>query len=102
VLAAADQLSGAYDRLTGVPERLRSIEAFGEAAQVELLVGELLLRTGRPAEAEALLRRVLGGLPTGSGPVLRAAALLAWSLSELGRSTEADAVRAEYGLDDGQ
>ncbi|MCW3842413.1 hypothetical protein ONA70_20135 [Micromonospora yasonensis] len=100
VLTAEDRLTAALDRVTGVPERLRSIEAFGEAAQVEVFTGELLLRDGRPEEAERLLRPVLGGLPTGSRPAAQAAWLLARALDDLGRSAEAAKIRAEHGIEE--
>jgi len=100
VLTAEGRLTAALERVAGVPDRLRSIEAFGEAAQVEVFTGELLLRDERPAEAERLLRRVLGGLPTGSRPAAQAAWLLARSLDDLGRSAEAAQIRAEYGIEE--
>ncbi|WP_446217630.1 hypothetical protein [Micromonospora sp. IBHARD004] len=99
VLAAEDRLTAALDRVAGVPGRLRGIEAFGEAAQVELFTGELLLRDDRPAEAERLLRGVLGGLPTGSRPAAQGAWLLARALDELGRPAEAAKLRAEHGIE---
>ncbi|MEV0607783.1 hypothetical protein AB0I61_15605 [Polymorphospora rubra] len=98
VLAQSGQLDEALERLSGVPDRLRSIEAFGEAAQIEVFGGELLLDSGRPAQAEPVLRRALGGLPTGSDPARRTAWLLARTLDALDRSAEADALRTEYGL----
>ncbi|WP_319460617.1 hypothetical protein [Micromonospora sp. RTP1Z1] len=101
VLAAEDRLTAALDRVAGVPGRLRGIEAFGEAAQVELFTGELLLRDDRPAEAERLLRGVLGGLPTGSRPAAQGAWLLARALDELGRGAEAAKLRAEHGIEEG-
>ncbi|MGW5556664.1 hypothetical protein ACWER9_05480 [Micromonospora sp. NPDC003944] len=100
VLIGEDRLDEALGRLTGVPERLRSIEAFGEAAQVEALTGELLLRLERPAEAEPLLRRVLGGLPADSRQVRQTAWLLARVLDLLDRPADAAAVRAEHDLDE--
>ncbi|RQX19593.1 hypothetical protein DDE19_03605 [Micromonospora ureilytica] len=100
VLTGEDRLDEALGRLTGVPDRLRSIEAFGEAAQVEALIGELLLRLERPAEAEPLLRRVLGGLPAASRQVRQTAWLLARVLDLLDRPTEAAALRAEHDLDE--
>jgi tetratricopeptide (TPR) repeat protein len=99
VLTGEGRLDEALERLAGVPDRLRSIEAFGEAAQVETLVGELLLRLDRPAEAEPLLRRVLGGLPAGSRPVRQTAWLLARALDLLDRPAEAAALRREHDLD---
>ncbi|MFD4209037.1 hypothetical protein ACFWRG_23955 [Micromonospora tulbaghiae] len=100
VLIGEDRLTAALDRVDGVPERLRSIEAFGEAAQVEVLTGELLLRDGRPEQAEGLLRPVLGGLPTGSRPATQAAWLLARALDEQGREADAAKVRAEHGIEE--
>ncbi|MGC4865818.1 hypothetical protein ACLQ3B_10340 [Micromonospora sp. DT53] len=100
VLTGEDRLDEALGRLTGAPDRLRSIEAFGEAAQVEALIGELLLRLERPAEAEPLLRRVLGGLPATSRQVRQTAWLLARALDLLDRPAEAAALRAEHDLDE--
>ncbi|WP_431943221.1 hypothetical protein [Micromonospora marina] len=100
VLIGEDRLTAALDRVDGVPERLRSIEAFGEAAQVEVLTGELLLRDGRPEQAEGLLRPVLGGLPPGSRPATQAAWLLARALDEQGRDAEAAKVRADHGIEE--
>ncbi|TNH24325.1 hypothetical protein FHG89_25165 [Micromonospora orduensis] len=99
VLTAEGRPDEALARLVGVPDRLRSIEAFGEAAQVEILAGELLLRLDRPAEAEPLLRRVLGGLPADSRPVRQTAWLLARALDLLDRPDEAAALRTEHDLD---
>ncbi|TDC84127.1 hypothetical protein E1193_06940 [Micromonospora sp. KC606] len=98
VLAVEERLVAALDRLDGVAGRLRSIEAFGEAAQVDLLTGELLLRDDRPAEAEPLLRRVLNGLPTGSRPATEATWLLAKALDDLGRPDEAAQLRTQNNL----
>jgi hypothetical protein len=75
-----------------VPGRLRSIEAFGEAAQVELFTGAAV-PAGQPTEAERLLRggarQVADRLADGA----QAAWLLARVLDELGRSAEAAALR---------
>ena len=86
-------------RVEGVPARLRSIEAFGEALQVELLTGEVLLRLDRAVDAERMLRTVLGALPTGSGAVRRTVWLLTEALDQLGRTAEAEALRREHDLD---
>ncbi|MFF0152436.1 hypothetical protein [Micromonospora sp. NPDC005203] len=100
VLTGEGRLDEALGRLDGVPDRLRSIEAFSEAAMAERLAGELLLRLDRPAEAEVLLRRVLGGLPADAQPVRQTAWLLARALDLLDRPAEAAALRAEHDLDD--
>ncbi|MGW0434623.1 hypothetical protein ACWDV4_19055 [Micromonospora sp. NPDC003197] len=99
VLFNVDRADEGLARLDGVPERLREIEAFGEATQVDLLVGEGLLRLDRPAEAEPILRRTVAGLPTGSGPVRPAAWLLFQALVALGRAEEAEALRVEHDLE---
>lgn len=98
-LVGIDRYDAALERLQGVPESLRSIQAFGEAIQVDLLFGEVLLRLDRPGDAEPMLRSALGGLPDGSGVVQRAAWLLSQALAGLGRTEEAEALRAEYRLD---
>ncbi|MDG4834677.1 hypothetical protein O7627_36015 [Solwaraspora sp. WMMD1047] len=98
-LVGLDRHDQALERLRGVPDRLREIQAFGEAIQVDLLLGEVLLRLDRPGEAEPLLRTALGGLPAGSSVVQRAAWLLSQALAALGRTEEAEALRAEYRLD---
>ncbi|MET7834036.1 hypothetical protein ABZS44_14605 [Micromonospora sediminicola] len=98
VLIAEERITAALDRVDGVPDRLRSIEAFGEAAQVEVLTGELLLRDGRPDQAERLLGPVLAGLPAGSRPAAQAAWLLARALDDQDRPAEAAKIRAEHGI----
>ncbi|WP_159104872.1 hypothetical protein [Plantactinospora sp. BB1] len=98
-LLGADRPEEALTRLDGVADALRSIQAFGEALLVELFTGELLLRLDRPVEAEPLLRATLNSLPEHSEAVLRAAWLLSVALNALGRTAEADALRARYSLD---
>ncbi|WBB78754.1 hypothetical protein O7606_21445 [Micromonospora sp. WMMD882] len=99
VFSDAGRPEVALGRLAGVPDRLRSIEAFGEATQVEVLTGDLLLQLDRPAEAERVLRPALGGLPAGSRPAKQAAWLLAQALDGTGRPEEAAAIRAAHDLD---
>lgn len=100
ILIGAEQLETALARISEVPDQFRSIEAFSEALQADLLHGEVLLRIERPGEAEPVLRSALAGLPRDSGAVGQAAWLLARALSDLGRDAEAEALRAEYGLED--
>ncbi|GAA3752218.1 hypothetical protein GCM10022225_40770 [Plantactinospora mayteni] len=95
----AERPDEALARLDGAADTLRSIQAFGEALLVDLLTGEILLRLDRPAEAEPLLRATLNSLPAHSEPVRRAAWLLTVALAALGRTAEADALRASYDLD---
>ncbi|MGX6605444.1 tetratricopeptide repeat protein [Micromonosporaceae bacterium Da 78-11] len=49
--------------LAGVPERLRAIGAVDDADHLEGMHGEALMRSGSPAEAEALLRGLLERMP---------------------------------------
>jgi hypothetical protein len=48
--------------LRGAPERLRAIGAVDDADRLGGMLGEALLRSGSPAEAEALLRALLAGM----------------------------------------
>ncbi|MEO3926369.1 hypothetical protein ABGB07_21245 [Micromonosporaceae bacterium B7E4] len=98
-LLGADRPDEALARLDGAADALRSIQAFGEALLMDLLTGEVLLRLDRPAEAEPLLRTTLNSLPEHSEPVRRTAWLLTVALAALGRTAEADALRASYDLD---
>lgn len=98
ILVGVDRPEEALDRIRGVPDRLRSIQAFGEALQIDLLIGEVLLRLNRPGEAEPVLRAALGGIPDRAELARRAAWLLAQALAGLGRQAEADALRSEYDL----
>jgi tetratricopeptide (TPR) repeat protein len=98
ILIGADRLDEALPRIQAAPAAFRSIEAFGEALLAELLLGELLLRMGRPGDAEPVLRAVLAGLPRDAAPVPQAAWLLAEALVMLGRADEAEQLRTRYGL----
>jgi tetratricopeptide (TPR) repeat protein len=99
VLLGADRLDEALTRLDGVAAQFRSINAYAEALQTDLFAGELLLRQGRPAEAESQLRPVLASAPTGSDLSQNAAWLLCEALEAQGRSAEAQKIRDEYDLD---
>jgi tetratricopeptide (TPR) repeat protein len=99
ILMAAGRFDEALARVGSAPERLRGIEAFAEAVQAELLLGEVLLMMERPAQAEPVLRAVLDGLPRGSAALPTAASLLVRALEMLDRDGEAAALRAEHGLD---
>jgi cellulose synthase operon protein C len=99
VLLGDERLDEALDRLAGVPERFRSIEAFGEAVQAEALSGELYIRMGRPVEAERLLRGVLNGVPEKTDLASHVAWLLTEALEAQGRTAEAQAIRDQYGIE---
>jgi tetratricopeptide (TPR) repeat protein len=100
VLAGVDRTDEALDRSVVSGDRFRSIGAFGEALQADLLRAELLFRLDRPVEAEPVLRGVLGAAPRDSSAREGAAWLLSEVLTALGRDDEAAAIRKEYGIDD--
>ncbi len=100
VLIGADRPDEALGRAVASGAGFRSIGAFGEALQADLLHAELLLRLDRPAEAEPVLRAVLGAAPRESAAQENGAWLLSEVLEALGRDDEAAAVRKEYGLGD--
>ncbi|MGC9666961.1 hypothetical protein ACNTMW_10455 [Planosporangium sp. 12N6] len=100
VFIGAERFGGALARATASGDGFRSIGAFGEALQADLLCAELLLRLDRPAEAEPVLRAVLGAAPRDTPHRENAAWLLAGVLEALGRDDEAARLRREYGLDD--
>jgi tetratricopeptide (TPR) repeat protein len=62
VLTGSGRPAEALPHLDGVAEGLRGIGATGNADEAEFLRGQVLVDAGRPAEAEALLRRLLDGL----------------------------------------
>ncbi|MBE1486163.1 hypothetical protein [Plantactinospora soyae] len=101
-LLAVGRPEEALGRLPGVADELRSLEALGEAQHVDLLTGELLVRSDRPAEAEPLLRTTLGVVTERPDLASRGALWLAEALTALGRYEEATALRAEYALDPDQ
>jgi tetratricopeptide (TPR) repeat protein len=94
------RLDEALDRSVASGDGFRSIGAFGEALQADLLHAELLFRLDRAAEAEPVLRAVLGTAPRDSPARENGAWLLTEVLTALGRDDEAAAIREEYGLDD--
>src|SRR5262249_35373285 len=100
VLAGADRTDEALDRSVAAGDGVRSIGAFGEALQADLLRAELLFLTGRAAEAGSVLRSVLGAAHRDSSALEGAAWLLSEVLTALGRDDEAAAIRKEYRIDD--
>jgi hypothetical protein len=100
VFIGAERLDEALGRSVASGDGFRSIGAFGEALQADLLHAELLFRLDRPAEAEPVLRTVLGAAPRESATQENGAWLLSEVLEALGRDGEAAALRKEYRLDD--
>jgi tetratricopeptide (TPR) repeat protein len=99
VFIGAERLDDALVRIMPVAEQFRSIAAFGESVRADLLHGEVLVRLGRFAEGERLLRAALGAAPRDGDLRKNAAWLLAETLDAAGRSDEAAAIRTEHGLD---
>jgi tetratricopeptide (TPR) repeat protein len=96
----AGRLDEALSRSAIAGDGFRSIGAFGEALQADLLHAELLLRLDRGADAEPVLRAVLATAPVDSPSVENGAWLLSEVLEALGRAEEAADVRKEYGITD--
>jgi tetratricopeptide (TPR) repeat protein len=90
LLAGTRQIFG--DPEVGEELLRRALALDGKWTPTLASLGELLLVTGRFAEAEPLLRRALEG----STPSLRAAVLLARYYNDTGRRTEAIAVTAPW------
>jgi hypothetical protein len=100
VMIGADRPDDALSRVILAGSGFRSIGAFGEALQADLLHSELLLRLDRPVEAEPVLRAVLGAAPRDSPAQENGVWLLCEVLEALGRDDEAAALRKEYDLDE--
>jgi tetratricopeptide (TPR) repeat protein len=99
VLAGTGEPDAALTRIIPVPGKFRELESFGEAFLAELTMGEVLLTVGRPAEAEPVLRRVVGGLPRDAGPLPRAAYALAHALLQQEKTREAKGIADHYGFE---
>ncbi len=76
ILRNADRLGEATLRAGGSAAAFRQIGFAVQAAHAEMLYAELLLRTGRPAEAEGAARRGLVDLPPGENGHERLSRLL--------------------------
>lgn len=100
VMIGAERADDALGRAVAAGAGFRSIGAFGEALQADLLHAELLLRLDRPGEAEPVLRAVLGAAPRESPAQENGVWLLSEVLEALGRDDEATALRKEYGVDE--
>ncbi|GAB2580080.1 hypothetical protein Aab01nite_56420 [Paractinoplanes abujensis] len=66
LLMSRGRYEEALPHLSDAPERLTSIGATDQADRLEGMRGEALLRSGRAAEAEALLRALLARMPADS------------------------------------
>jgi tetratricopeptide (TPR) repeat protein len=99
LLMSRGRYADALPYLTGTPERFRSIGATDDADHADGMLGEALLRSGRPAEAEVLLRRTLAGMGPDAPTRAVAAKVLAETLDALGRTEEAGVLRSSVGLD---
>ncbi len=100
IVAAQGEPATAAVRAGAAADGFRALDRPVPAAHSEALRAEFLTRLGQHADAEKALRRALEGLPDEHETRADLAARLAESLTELGRTAEAAAVRAEYGLAD--
>lgn len=87
-------------RIVDVPAQFRSVEAFGEAVDADLLHSDILLELDRPEDAEPVLRATIAGLPHDSDGSYLAAWRLVRALAALGRDADATALRVEYGFEE--
>ncbi|WP_020522741.1 hypothetical protein [Catelliglobosispora koreensis] len=99
VLAGTGEAEAALTRITPVPRQFRELESFGEAFLAELTMGEVLLTVGRPAEAEPVLQRVVGGLPRDAGALPRAAYALAHAFMQQDKHKEAKGIADHFGFE---
>jgi tetratricopeptide (TPR) repeat protein len=97
ILTASGDVQGAIIRIGPVVGALRSVGDTGAATYAATVHGDLLLRVGRAADAEAMLR---AALPDAADPAARRrlAGALVRALSALGRAAEADVIRRTHGL----
>lgn len=87
-------------RIVEVPGLFRSVEAFGEAVDADLLHSDILLELDRPEDAEPVLRATIAGLPHDSDGSYLAAWRLVRALAALGRDADATALRMEFGFEE--
>ncbi|MFI7545540.1 tetratricopeptide repeat protein [Actinoplanes sp. NPDC049599] len=100
LLLARGRAEEAVPYVTGMPERLREIGAGGEADQVVTLLGEALLRAGRPQEAEDLLWPVLGEMAQDAPQREVTARVLAEALEAGGHLEQAARLRRTEGVEE--
>ena len=98
VYAGAERLADALTRIEPAAGLFRSIDAFAESLQAQSMHSEVLLRLGRPYDAEPLVRPVVSAAPEGTELRANAAWLLAEALEAQGRADEAERIRREHGL----
>ncbi|MBB5871036.1 tetratricopeptide (TPR) repeat protein [Allocatelliglobosispora scoriae] len=100
MLANSDDHVGALRRIEPAAALFRSIEAFEEALLAELREGEILVAAGAADRGEAVLRRVLDGLPEDHRARQETAWWLARALDEQGEQRKARKLRKDYDLPD--
>ncbi|MET8150338.1 tetratricopeptide repeat protein [Actinoplanes sp. NPDC049668] len=100
LLLARGRAVEAVPYVTGSPERLRAIGARSEAEQVATMLGEALLRAGRPQETEDLLWPVLGEMTQDAPSRQVAARVLAEALEARGADEQAARLRRTEGVEE--
>nr|BFE66894.1 hypothetical protein GCM10020092_001950 [Actinoplanes digitatis] len=100
LLLARGRAVEAVPYVTGSPERLRAIGARSEAEQVATMLGEALLRSGRPQETEDLLWPVLGEMAQDAPSRQVAARVLAEALEARGADEQAARLRRTEGVEE--
>jgi cellulose synthase operon protein C len=97
ILWGAERFGEAAARADSAAERLRRLDRPSDARTADLLRAHILLGGGKPAEAEAAIRRVLDDEPDRSG-LDSFVGVLAAALQAQGREDAAKACWSEYGL----
>jgi predicted Zn-dependent protease len=100
LLLARDRAADAVPYVTDGPERLRKIGSGTEADQVATLLGEALLRAGRPQQAEDLLWPVLGEMAQDAPQRQVTARVLAEALEAGGNLEQAARLRRTEGVEE--
>ncbi|AGZ38321.1 tetratricopeptide repeat protein [Actinoplanes friuliensis] len=100
LLLARGRAAEAVPYVTGMPERLRTIGARSEAEQVSAMLGEALLRSDRPQEAEDLLWPVLGEMAQDAPSRQVTARVLAEALEARGADEQAARLRRTEGVEE--
>jgi tetratricopeptide (TPR) repeat protein len=100
LLMARGRAAEAVPYVTDAPDRLRRIGAIGEADQVGTMLGEALLRSGHPHDAEDVLRPILAEMAQDAPSRQVTARVLAEALEAAGAGEQAATLRRTEGVEE--